>query len=142
MNKTITIFAFFTLCFFNSNAQLKLNDFDDAQIYFNGIFDENSQIDDYGNVLIDMGSATAGRYLFRITDVNIKMEERKEEPGCADICPPRVLIHFTCRKSECISDPSFESEYNQSGVIIFEDTNRGKKAYAFLVALKEFMKNN
>ena len=63
MNKTITIFAFFTLCFFNSNAQLKLNDFDDAQIYFNGIFDENSQIDDYGNVLIDMGSEINIKYL-------------------------------------------------------------------------------
>ncbi|MFA5297648.1 MAG: hypothetical protein WC389_05505 [Lutibacter sp.] len=142
MKKTITLLAFLTLWISNSNAQLKLNDFDDVKIYFAGIFDDSSQIDDYGNVLIDMGSASAGRLMLRISDVNIRMEERKEEPGCADVCPPRILIHFECRKSECITNPVSASELYQSGVIEFIDLNKGKKAYGYLIALKDYMKNN
>ena len=142
MKKAITLLAFLTLWITNSNAQLKLNDFDDAKIYFTGIFEDGSQIDEYGNITIDMGSASAGRLMLRISDVNIKMEERKEEPGCADVCPPRILIHFECRKAECISDPAFNFEPNQTGVIVFDDLKKGKKTYAYLIALKEFMKNN
>lgn len=142
MKKTITLLAFLTLWISNCNAQLKLNDFDDAKIYFAGIFEDNSQIDEYGNVIIDMGSASAGSVMLRISDVNIKMEERKEEPGCSDVCPPRILIYFDCRKSECIADPSFVSEKYQSGVIEFLDINKGKKAFGYLIALKELIKNN
>lgn len=142
MKKTITLLAFLTLWISNCNAQLKLNDFDDAKIYFAGIFEDNSQIDEYGNVIIDMGSASAGRVMLRITDVNIKMEEKKEGPGCADVCPPRILIHFECLKAACIRDPASDFEPNQSSVIVFDDLKKGKKAYEYLIALKEFMKNN
>jgi hypothetical protein len=142
MKKTITLLTIFLIISFHSKAQINLNDFDDAEIYFNGIFEDNSQIDEYGNILIDKGSASAGRLMFRITDVNLKMEEKPEEPGCADICPPRIIIHFECRKSECILDPAFDMENFQSGSITILDVKKGKKAFEFLKAYKEFIQKN
>ncbi len=121
------------------NAQNVINDFEDAKIKFHDLFDTPSKLDDYGNTEIDMGSASAGRVKFRIADVIISMEERPEEPGCADICPPRVLITFTCKKSECISDPAFSDfDDHRTGTIQIYDINRGKRAFAFLSELQEF----
>lgn len=142
MKKTITLLSIFFIYSIQSQAQINLNDFEDAEIYFNGIFEDDSQIDEYGNILIDMGSASAGRLMFRISDVNIKMEEKPEEPGCADICPPRILIFFECRKSECISDPAFNMENLQTGSITIFDVKKGKKAFEFLKAFKEFILKN
>lgn len=139
MKKTITLLTIFLIFSIQSQAQINLNDFEDAEIYFNGIFESNSQIDEYGNILIDMESASAGRLMFRITDVNFKMEEKPETPGCADICPPRIIIHFECRKSDCILDPSFNSEKYQSGSITILDLKKGKKAFEFLNAFKKFI---
>ncbi len=126
----------------HSYAQMKINDFQDAEIYFNGLFDSNSEIDDYGNISIDMGSASAGRVLLRITDVNITMTEKKERPGCADICPPMILINFECRKSKCISDPYLKDIYSQTGVISFTDLQKGKKAFEYLKSVKSYFQNN
>ena len=123
-------------------GQVKINDFDDAQIYFKGLFPDNSQLDDYGNTYIDMGSASSGRIYFRITDVNIEKEERGEEPGCADICPPRIILSFKCRKSSCLRDPSNVNEIYKSGNIEFLNTNKGKKAFEYLIALKEYFRKN
>lgn len=123
-------------------AQNVIKDFDDAKIYFHGLFEEPSKLDEYGNVVIDMGAASAGRIKFRMSDVVISMEERPEEPGCADICPPRILITFTCKKSECVSDPGFtEFTKFKTGTIQIHNINRGKKAFSFLKELQEFLKN-
>lgn len=125
-----------------SNAQVILNDFEDASIYFHGLFESPSSLDEYGNVEIDMGSASSGRMKFRINDVNISMEERPEEPGCADICPPRIIISFKCLKSECISDPALNiGMYSSSAIQIF-NIKRGKKVFEYLKALKQFMGKN
>ena len=142
MKQIITLLFFVLFFTLNVNSQMKINDFTDAEIYFRGIFDDSCKMDDYGNVLLDMGSASAGRYSFRITDVKISKEEKAEEPGCADVCPPRILIHFTCKKSECIIDPSFKSELYLGGTISFEDLKKGNKAFEFLIALQDFIKNN
>ena len=116
-----------------------INDYTEAKIFFQGLFCYESSIDDYGNLALDMGAASAGRCAFRITDVSIRMEEREEEPGCADICPPRVLIYFDCLKSECIFDPvAPEIGKHQSGVITIFDIEKGRKAYEYLIALKTF----
>lgn len=143
MNKNfIGIFLILSLLSLKLNAQIEITDFEDASIYFDGLFRETSKLDDYGNVIIDMGSASAGRVAFRITDVDIEMEEREEEPGCADICPPRILITFKCRKSECVYDPIMsDSKYN-TGVIEFQNLKRGRKAFRYLKELKRFIQNN
>lgn len=135
------LLGFFT--FTTSSAQVVLNDFEDASIYFDGLFESPSSLDQYGNVELDLGSASAGRVKFRISDVNISMEEKPEEPGCADICPPRVIISFKCRKSECISDPAFpEMKSSSSSAISIFNVKRGKKVFEYLGALKQFMDDN
>ena len=127
----------------NIQSQVTIQDFDDARIYFDGLFDENSTLDDYGNIVIDLGSASAGRYSFRITDVDITMEERPEEPGCADVCPERILLTLSCSKSECIEDPGIDSGLKtESAVIVFYDLGKGKKAFKIFNSLKAFFKNN
>ena len=140
MIKKITLLSL--LISINSIAQIKINDFDDAKIYFDGIFQEDSQLDDYGNTYINMGSASSGRVYVRITDVNIHMEERKEEPGCADICPPRTIITLKCRKSNCARDPLSSNDAYESSTIVFDNIKRGKKAFEYLKALKEFFRRN
>lgn len=140
--KKSTVLLVFILILGNVNAQMKFNDFTDVEIYFRGIFNENCSVDDYGNILIDMGSASMGRYAFRVTDVTFLMEEKGEEPGCADICPPRIIIHFACRKSECIADPFHPDLKFQNGSITFMDLKLGKKAFEFLVKLQAFLKEN
>lgn len=139
MTKKLFTLISLTLMFLTGNAQVTLNDFQDASIYFNGIFENDSKLDEYGNVCIDMGSASAGRLSFRITDVNITMEEKKEEPGCADICPPRIIITFNCRKSKCMTDPTLNNYVFQSGIIEFIDLKKGKKAFQYLQSLKKFI---
>ena len=127
---------------FYTSAQIKISDFDDAKIYFDGVFNsysEDSGIDEYGNIYIDMGSASSGRHYFRITDVNLSIEEKPEEPGCADICPPRVIISFKCRKSVCLQDPTIQGTGYIEGAIVFENIARGKKAFEFLKAFREFV---
>lgn len=125
---------------FNLVAQTNIKDMNDALVKFDEIFDDSALYTN-GLVTIDMGSASAGRYQFKITDVNISMEERDEEPGCADICPPRILIYFKCARGQCITDPAFASNMSDSGVIEIYDLAHGRKAYDYLVALKKFMKN-
>lgn len=142
MTKNLYLLFFFTLFTSALTAQKVIKDFDDAKIYFHGLFDEPSSLDEYGNVEIDMGAASAGRVKFRISDVIISMEERPEEPGCADICPPRTLITITCKKSECISDPALvELPKSKTGVIQIHNINRGKKVFSFLKELQEFLRN-
>lgn len=140
MIKKITFLFLLTSISFNSIAQININDFDDAKIYFDGLFQDESQLDDYGNTYINMGSASAGRVFVRITDVDIYKEEKKEEPGCADICPPRIIITLKCRKSNCARDPLANNDFYESGTIVFYDIKRGKKAFEYLKALKEFFR--
>lgn len=143
MIKITTLLLFCFLTFTTSNAQVVLNDFDDASIYFDGLFGCESSLNEYGDVIINMGSASAGRMKFRITDVNISMEERPGEPGCADICPPRIIISFKCIKSGCISDPAFtEMRASTTSAFAIYNIKRGKKAFEYLKALKVFMAKN
>ncbi len=134
------IFLLLTSISFSATAQININDFDDAKIYFDGLFDGQSNLDDYGNTYIDMGSASAGRVFVRITDVDLYQEERKEEPGCADICSPRIIITFKCKKSNCVRDPLINNDFYESGVIAFYDIKKGKKAFEYLINLKEFFR--
>lgn len=133
--KFILTSTFLFIFTFNISAQ-GIADFDDATIYFSGIFGVTSTLDEYGNVFLDMATSsdTDTQYKFRITDVNITMEESTDTP-------PIVLIDFECRKTECVYDP-FNSPPTQTGSVTFDDVKRGKKAYNFLISLQEFIKNN
>lgn len=139
--KTTLLLLLFTLST-SLLAQIKINDFDDAKIYFDGLFQEDSTLDEYGNAYINMGSFSSGRVSVRITDVAIDMEEREEEPGCADICPPRVIITLECRKTACLKDPLTSETLYESSSLVFFNTNRGKKAYEYLIALQDFFTEN
>jgi hypothetical protein len=136
----LSAFIFWQLC---ATAQFKIDNFANAEIYFQGLFNagfEKQYIDEYGNIGINMGSASDGRIYFRITDVKISMEEKPQEPGCADICPPRVIIHFECIKSGCVRDfTNFDMAPTQSGTIVIFDVPKGKKAYEFLMAFQKFV---
>ncbi len=140
--KKIILFVLALVWTLNANCQIKLNDFTEASIYFDGLFNEECSLDEYGNVVINMGSASSGRYKFRITDVNITMEKRKEEPGCADVCPERILIQFNCKKTACINDPVYpEADYKgEEGTIALYDLQKGEKTYEYLVELQRLMK--
>jgi|SRR5690554_195582 len=142
MKQEIALFILLASISLGLNAQITLTDYDSASKQFEELFGDESQMDTNGNVLINMGSASAGRHQFHISNVNIAMEQREEEPGCADICPPRILIQFKCKKSACISDPALNSFFYRSGIIEFYDLKKGREAYEYLLGLKEFVKKN
>ncbi|MCB9234448.1 MAG: hypothetical protein H6581_22530 [Bacteroidia bacterium] len=122
------------------NAGAKMFDnFEDAAIYYHGIFDDD-KVDEYGNIEINMGTASTGRLKLNLKDVTIESEERPEERGCADICPPRIIISFICIKGPCISDPALmDMPKNQSGSIVFMDIPKGRKAEKILKELKDLL---
>jgi|GEM_PF-1451161 len=142
VKRIITLFIFTASLSFGLNAQTPLTNYESASKYFDELFGSESHMDKTGNVLINMGSASAGRHQFDISDVNILMEKREEEPGCADVCPPRILIHFECKNSACMSDPTLDSYFYRSGVIEFYDLRKGKEAYEYLLGLREFVKKD
>ena len=96
-------------------------------------------IDQRGNFEIDMGSFSAGRVGGKLGDIDIRREHREEEPGCADICPERILIHFTCKSNKCLYDPASKNDKNllfDSSVIQFFDIQNGNNMFDLLVELK------
>jgi len=142
LNKLIQIIVIVFTINSSVKAQIKIDSFKEATTFFSSIFSEESSLDSYGNLKIDMGSANSGRVEFRITDVNIKMEKRKEEPGCADICPPRILIHFDCKGANCVTDPSFRNKsLYDSGLIVFYNLKMGEVAYKYFIALQQYFIN-
>jgi len=137
------LLSVFLIVNLNSNAQIKIDSFKEAKTYFSNVFSEDSNLDSYGNVKIDMGTANSGRVKFRITDVIVRMEERKEEPGCADICPPRIIIHFDCRSNNCMSDPTMSCKFlYNSGSIVFYDLKLGKVMYEYFLELQNYFIDN
>ena len=122
----------------------QFDNFSDYSIHFRGLFSNNlasASMDEYGNVLIDNGSMSGGRLSCRITDVELSIEERPEEPGCADVCPPRVIIHFDCKKGgKCITDPGLDIK-SHSGVLVYS-VEHGKKAFDFLKDFQRFVLEN
>ncbi|MGB0431340.1 MAG: hypothetical protein ACPGLV_12770 [Bacteroidia bacterium] len=128
----------------SESSATKFQSFNEYSVYFHGLFDNNlgeCSIDQYGNISIDNGSASAGRVSFRIIDVEISKEERPEEPGCADVCPPRTIISFDCKGGgDCVSDPGMGYK-NKGGVLVYS-VERGKMVYDFLIDFKKFVKNN
>ncbi|MFT7234041.1 MAG: hypothetical protein ACI8TA_003270 [Cyclobacteriaceae bacterium] len=140
---------FFILCLLTSalfqcfqTPQAVFNDLDDVHIYYRGLFGSQSALpDELGNIVIDMGTASQGRVKMRITDVEITKEDRPSEPGCADICPPRTIITFSCIKAPCVSDPAIDGYVGESGSITIGSHKRGQKVYDFLLAYKKFVEN-
>jgi hypothetical protein len=100
-----------------------------------------TKIDELGNVEIDMGSASSGRVGFNLGKVHVNYEERPEEPGCADICPPRALLKFKCLNSDCISDPAMpDFDKTGTGVIVIEDLSIARKVFEELRLLSKNLK--
>ncbi|HLW15424.1 MAG TPA: hypothetical protein VKX30_08015 [Flavobacteriaceae bacterium] len=137
--KTTLLLLLFTLST-SLLAQIKVDDFEDAKEHFDYFFSEGSTLDEDGNAYIDMGTFSDGRFSVLMTDVDLQMEERGEEPGCADICPPSVFITFNCRESKCLKDPLISDTLFEASSLVFFDTSRGKKAYEYLRALQDFLR--
>lgn len=133
----VILFSFIGLS--QAYGQLNYKDYVEAEIIFYGLFGHESSIDEYGNVVLDMGSASTGRVKFRLSDVSIRMEERKEQPGCSDMCPPMIIIHFECLKSNCVTDPAIATEPSKTGTISMTHLKRGKIAFEFLKSLQVFL---
>jgi hypothetical protein len=64
------------------------------------------EIDRDGDLMLNTGAASTGRVYLNLKEVRLRKEERPEEPGCADVCPPRAIITFECRKGDCVADPA------------------------------------
>ncbi|MFN4298303.1 MAG: hypothetical protein ACK4EX_01095 [Thermaurantimonas sp.] len=125
-----------------------------AKRIFNQFFqDQNVSIDDYGNVYLGGGTGGDGHCYFRLTDVDFDLEERPQEPGCADICDERVFFHIKCRRSACIRDPWMENNFYESKnsveelielhpecstMMFYGDVKAGRAAFEALKRVKEF----
>jgi hypothetical protein len=110
--------------------------YEDAATYLKGLL-EGAKIDEYGNIEVDFGSASAGRLKLNLKDVTMKMEERPEEPGCQEMCPPRIMITFKCERGPCIEDPTMEDlSRRQVKTLDIHDIENGKKCYDVLKQLK------
>ena len=147
--KNIFKFLLLFICLFSSitktNAQIRINDFTDARIYLDGIFKKSKvDLDEYGNLSIDMGSAEKGRYGFRIIDVDIDIERKLgtfEECKGKD-CPPRIVVKFECKKSDCIYNPKqwTREKFGQAS-LKFTDEKIGVRAYEFFKELQVYIRN-
>lgn len=125
-----------------------------AKRVFNQYFrNANASLDDYGNVYLGGGSGGDGHCLFRITDVHFDIEERPREPGCADECDERIVVHIQCRRSACIRDPWMESIFYGSAesvdeliklstecqaVMFYGEVKEGRAAFEALKRIKDF----
>lgn len=104
---------------------------------FNKLLND-SNIDVYGNFSFDMGSASVGRIMGNLKSVYLSIEHLPERPGCADICPEMIIIHFRCYEAEkCLTDPAFKEFDNDYKTISFSNIETGKKVYNLLQRIKE-----
>ncbi|NLN25766.1 MAG: hypothetical protein GX163_09025 [Bacteroidetes bacterium] len=98
----------------------------------------DSTVDIYGNFSIDMGSASSGRVTGNLLDVALDVEHLPERPGCADICPEMIVIHFKCQNNtNCITDPAFRDFFSDEGSISFVNIEKGKRIYDLLIAIQK-----
>jgi hypothetical protein len=129
MKNTITILLLFmTLISYSQETRFQL--IDKINTY------EGVQIDKFGDLNVDIGSASAGRFRLNLNDVSVKLELRGEEPGCADICPQRALIWFECKDKDCVSDPAFQSPDRYSSTVGTFSFEKGIDLYFTLCKLK------
>lgn len=98
----------------------------------------DSNVGVYGDFSIDLGSASAGRVMGNLRDVYLSIEHLPKRPGCADICPEMIVIHFNCYDGKkCVTDPAFKEFYSNSGVISFSNIENGKMIYDLLQNIKK-----
>lgn len=97
----------------------------------------DSNIDIYGNFSIDLGSASSGRVMGNLNEVALDVEHLPERPGCADICPEMIVIHFICHNNtDCITDPALREFAVDEGSISFVNIEKGKRIYDLLMAIQ------
>lgn len=107
----------------------------DIQTLFLNLNDETTKasIDYAGNFSIDMGSATAGRVVGNLNEIDLIIEYLPVRPGCADNCPEMAIIHFNCKdEKKCVTDTVATELSHESGVITFTDLEFGKKIFDLL----------
>ena len=114
--------------------------YSDAAIYLRGAIDAAS--DPSGNITIDMGSASAGRCKFNVNDVALALEMRDEEPGCADICPPRTIITAVCAQGPCSSDIMVGREKHSSCSFTVFDQALGLHVYETLRIMQRLVRKD
>lgn len=142
MKKYIYLIVIFCGIVFPLYAETQGYDFNNYLKEFEYFFGtEESDLKKNGQVVLNLGSASSGRYAFNIRNVEFTIETRNEEPGCADICPPRTLLNIKCiEEANCIIDPSFPSLRQSSAIAELIPMEKGIEAYLFLLKLKEYFK--
>lgn len=113
-------------------------DYADAAIYLRGLINAGS--DAYGNLTIDMGSFSAGRCMFNLSDVVLAIEKRDAEPGCSEMCPPRAIISMECSHGPCAADPFMKDmKHNTCSFTLF-DHALGDHVYETLRIMQRFLR--
>lgn len=142
--KTLIIFCFsiFTLTAF---TQPQFNNFEEANAYiekiigFDGSSNEGIKIHKTGHTIMNMGTACAGRYSFKLQEV--KLSQRIEKSVRCGVNREEFIISFECENDNCILDPlMLEFEPSGSSGINFSDIQKGLKFYNVLVQLQGFLK--
>jgi hypothetical protein len=134
----IIVLSLFVL---NLSAQPKFDNFEDANIYLNGIIGDSEWVKIYnsGYIIINTGSACSGRYMFKLQDITFSKEE-KVIGNCGGEPSQTLVISFECKTSDCIFDPSMiEFGVSGSGVFLFSDIEKGKKLYNVLVQMQKLV---
>src|SRR5690606_13880092 len=102
---------------------------------------EYIEIDRDGDLKLNTGAASTGRVYLNLREVRLRKEERPEEPGCADVCPPRAIISFECRKGDCIADPAMldMGKFNTGAIELTIET--GRVVFPLLQSLQSVLLN-
>lgn len=139
--KVILIFVFALSQYNLAQSQTKFNSFKEYEVFAKGLGGDGMKIYPNGWVNIDMGSACAGRVLFDIDDVIIKLEIKPSGVCGSDGKEPIALINFQCGKFNCVTSvQSINIGMYETGAIAIFDVEKGKLVYDFLTGFKEFCK--
>jgi hypothetical protein len=102
---------------------------------------EYIEIDRDGDLKLNTGAASTGRVYLNLREVRLRKEERPEEPGCADVCPPRAIISFECRKGDCIADPAMldMGKFNTGAIEL--TIEKGRVVFPLLQSIQSVLLN-
>lgn len=128
-------------------AQSKIRDLTDADIYLKGVFGQDCQMDEYGNLQIQAKAFGGTPAVFRLTDVIVRMDEKRNGPQCPPPCKEELIITMECRKSACMSPISADRSMVwppsvASYKLTFEDIKKGRKVFLTLLELQRFLRQS
>lgn len=116
------------------------NDLKDVNYYLNGLLKEHGgdiKIDDYLNVKVDLGSASAGRGKFNLKHVNILSEIKEAARGGTDYLDKRLFVTFKCKYTDCATDTYPSTILTSSVTLVFYDIDVGQRFVKTMKKLKK-----